>query len=342
MKNKDNLDSKKEKKVNKIKEQLARLREKLASENKHPSFPSKPKFKKTEDKAKQIEAPKKEKKARRKEEPKNKAKEAKDEGALLIHYSTDYTYSGEMRQRPYSESDSPTPNSTYGKTKLEGDNNIEKSGASYLIFKTGWVYSSNGKSFLRTILQLAGEQEELRVVDDQIGTPTWCRSIAEATGTIVEQLLQRGGSSFPETVAEVSGVYHMTCGGRTSWHGFARSILDLADPTPQPQLVGIPTRDYSTPACRPAYSVLSNAKLKATFDIVLPDWVCSYSGDGSGRCEESEGSGDHLIPLTNTCSHQGDQEGVRAGRNSDRVLCSTIIGDACLKFFHNRPKNKPA
>jgi len=200
------------------------------------------------------------------------AEEARTAGAVLIHYSTDYVYSGEARARPYLETDSTDPASVYGKTKLEGDLAIEESGVPYLIFRTSWIYGREGKNFLRTILRLAGEQEELRVVDDQIGTPTWCRSIAESTGKIVGQLLKRGGSSFPETVAEVSGIYHMTCGGRTSWHGFARSILDLADPTPQPQLVGISTKDYPTPACRPAYSVLSNAKLKATFDIVLPDW----------------------------------------------------------------------
>ena len=200
------------------------------------------------------------------------AEEARTVGAALIHYSTDYVYSGEARAKPYLETDSTNPASVYGKTKLEGDLAIEESGVPHLIFRTSWIYGREGKNFLRTILQLAGEQEELRVVDDQIGTPTWCRSIAEATGTIVERLLKRGGSSFPEAIAEVSGVYHMTCGGRTSWHGFARSILDLADPIPQPQLVGIPTKDYPTLAGRPAYSVLSNTKLKATFDIVLPDW----------------------------------------------------------------------
>ncbi len=200
------------------------------------------------------------------------AEEARTAGAVLIHYSTDYVYSGEARAKPYLETDSTNPASVYGKTKLEGDLAIEENGVPHLIFRTSWIYGLEGKNFLRTILQLAGEQEELRVVDDQIGTPTWCRSIAEATGTIIEQLLKRGGSSFSETVAEVSSVYHMTCGGRTSWHGFARSILDLADPIPQSQLVGIPTKDYPTPACRPAYSVLSNAKLKATFDIVLPGW----------------------------------------------------------------------
>ena len=204
--------------------------------------------------------------------PKILAEEAKDEGALLIHYSTDYTYSGEMRQRPYSESDSPTPNSTYGKTKLEGDNNIEKSGASYLIFKTGWVYSSNGKSFLRTILQLAKEKNELRVVNDQTGSPTWCRSIAIATGDIIRNLLTKKNGSLSKAVSGISGAYHMTCQGETSWHGFAQAILELTYPENMPKLFAISTKEYPTAAIRPPYSVLSNTKLKKTFGVKLPHW----------------------------------------------------------------------
>jgi len=204
--------------------------------------------------------------------PKILAEEAKDEGALLIHYSTDYTYSGEMRQRPYSESDSPTPNSTYGKTKLEGDNNIEKSGASYLIFKTGWVYSSNGKSFLRTILQLAKEKNELRVVNDQTGSPTWCRSIAIATGDIIRNLLTKKNGSLSKAVSGISGAYHMTCQGETSWHGFAQAILELTYPENMPKLFAISTKEYPTAAIRPPYSVLSNTKLQKTFGIKLPHW----------------------------------------------------------------------
>ena len=204
--------------------------------------------------------------------PKILAEEAKDEGALLIHYSTDYTYSGEMRQRPYSESDSPTPNSTYGKTKLEGDNNIEKSGASYLIFKTGWVYSSNGKSFLRTILQLAKEKNELRVVNDQTGSPTWCRSIAIATGDIIRNLLTKKNGSLSKAVSGISGAYHMTCQGETSWHGFAQAILELTYPENMPKLFAISTKEYPTAAIRPPYSVLSNTKLQKTFGVKLPHW----------------------------------------------------------------------
>ena len=201
------------------------------------------------------------------------AEEARAGGAVLIHYSTDYAYSGETQNEPYTETTTPAPASVYGKTKLEGDRAIERTGVPHLIFRTSWVYGREGKNFLRTILRLAEERDELRIVNDQTGTPTWCRSIAEATGKIVEQLMNRGEASFAETVSGFSGVYHMTCGGQTSWHGFAQAILDIADPAkPMPRLVGIPTSDYPTPAARPAYSVLSNAKLEETFKIELPDW----------------------------------------------------------------------
>jgi dTDP-4-dehydrorhamnose reductase len=200
------------------------------------------------------------------------AEEAKCGGALLIHYSTDYTYSGEIQQRSYSESDSLAPNSIYGKTKLEGDKSIEQSGASYLIFKTGWVYSSNGKSFLRTILQIAKEKNELRVVNDQTGTPTWCKSIAIATGDVIKNLLAKRSSSLSKAVSNIAGVYHMSCQGETSWHGFAQAILKLTYPENMPKLLAISTKEYPTAAIRPPYSVLSNTKLQKTFGVKLPHW----------------------------------------------------------------------
>ena len=119
------------------------------------------------------------------------AEEAKKLGAVLVHYSTDYTYRGEMRNSPYVESDSSAPISVYGKTKLEGDLAIERSGVSYLIFRTSWVYGLSGKNFLRTVLQLAKERDELRIVDDQLGTPTCCRNISDATETIIKQLIKK-------------------------------------------------------------------------------------------------------------------------------------------------------
>ena len=128
------------------------------------------------------------------------------------------------------------------------------------------------KSFLRTILRLARERDELRVVDDQLGTPTWCRSIADATGKIIKQLPDKGEGSISETVSSISGKYHMTCEGQTRWPGGARAILELTNPGLLPQLVAIPTTEYPTPAARPAYSVLSNAKLHKIFGVKIPPW----------------------------------------------------------------------
>ena len=204
--------------------------------------------------------------------PKILAEEAKDAGAALIHYSTDYTFSGETQKRAYSESDSPAPKSVYGKTKLEGDQAIEMSGVSHLIFKTSWVYSQSGKNFLSTILKLAKEKELLRMVNDQIGAPTWCRSIAIATGEIIQSILDKKGDSLTKSISSIAGVYHMTCQGETSWHGFARAILELTSPEKMPKLLAISTKEYPTPAARPPYSVLSNSKLQKTFGVKLPHW----------------------------------------------------------------------
>ena len=202
--------------------------------------------------------------------PKILAEEAKSNNALLIHYSTDYSYNGKMSHRPYLESDSPSPNSVYGKTKLQGDQAIEKSGVSHLIFRTGWVYSKRGKSFLRTILKLAKEKNELRVVNDQTGTPTWCRNIAEATCKSIKNMLEKREGSLSKTAASISGVYHMTCQGETNWHRFAQTILELSCPDNMPQLLAISTKEYPTPAIRPTYSVLSNTKLQKYFGIQWP------------------------------------------------------------------------
>ena len=204
--------------------------------------------------------------------PKILAEEAMNQSALLIHYSTDYTYSGEMTKRPYLESDSPSPKSVYGITKLEGDRAIKQSGASHLIFKTGWVYSKNGSSFLSKILQLAKERDELRVVNDQIGTPTWCRSISDVTGKIIKQIIEKKEGSLAQISPGISGVYHMTCRGKTNWYEFARAILELTRPEKVPNLLAISTKEYPTPAARPLYSVLSNVKLKKSFGVALPHW----------------------------------------------------------------------
>jgi len=200
------------------------------------------------------------------------AEEAKRVNALLIHYSTDYVFDGTKRT-PYTEEDEPNPINVYGKTKLAGERAIQEVGVPHLIFRTSWVYGIRGKNFLLTILRLARERKELRVVDDQIGSPTWSRMVAEATA----QILARIYSPFAphsSPLTELSGIYHLSAGGQTSWYGFAKAIINYTSHlTPHPLRVSpIPTNKYPTPARRPSYSVLSNAKLNDAFGIVLTDW----------------------------------------------------------------------
>ena len=188
------------------------------------------------------------------------AEEANRLDSLLVHYSTDYVFDGKQ-QGSYSENDPANPLSIYGKTKLAGEEAIRASCAKHLIFRTSWVYGMRGRNFLLTMLRLAQEREEIKVIDDQIGAPTWCRMIAEATSIAV--------SGFRENL---SGTYHMTAGGSTSWHGFAAAILELSSPEKKPALTPIPTEDYPLPAARPQNSILSNEKLQSGFGLQLPDW----------------------------------------------------------------------
>lgn len=191
------------------------------------------------------------------------ASEAKRGGALFVHYSTDYVYPGN-KTTPYVEDDATGPLGEYGRTKLEGDQLIQQSGANYLIFRTAWVYGARGANFLRTMLRLAKDRPELRVVSDQVGAPTWSRMIAEGTAQAIAKAVA--------DPARFSGVYHLTAGGETSWYGFTEAILDVFNPQPRPKLTPITTDQYPTAAKRPAYSVLSNDKLARTFGIRLPDW----------------------------------------------------------------------
>ena len=203
------------------------------------------------------------------------AAEAKCAGALLVHYSTDYVFDG-ASLRPYVEGDAPHPLNVYGETKLAGERAIAASGAAYLILRTSWVYGPRGRNFLLTILAAAAAKPELRVVDDQHGAPTSSLALARAT---VEILAARGAGPLDAAsvgaAKERSGLYHASAGGETTWHGFAQAILERraqrGDFRP-PVLTAIPTREYPTPARRPANSMLSNAKLEATFHVRLADW----------------------------------------------------------------------
>ncbi|MBU1978482.1 MAG: dTDP-4-dehydrorhamnose reductase, partial [Gammaproteobacteria bacterium] len=189
--------------------------------------------------------------------------------ALLIHYSTDYVFDG-TKNGVYTEQDVPNPQSIYGTTKLAGEQAIQAVNGQHIILRTSWVYGGRGKNFLRTILRLAKERDELKIVDDQIGAPTWSRMIAEVTSQILSQV-----TPYPSRLTELSGVYHLTSAGQTSWFGFASAIVELAIQQGadfSPKMLPIPTMAYPLPAPRPENSVMSNEKLQNTFGLSLPDW----------------------------------------------------------------------
>ena len=194
------------------------------------------------------------------------AQEAAQRGALLIHYSTDYVYDG-AKAVPYVETDPTAPLGAYGRSKLAGEAGVRASGCHHLIFRTSWVYAARGANFLRTILRLAAEREELRIVADQIGAPTWARLIAEATAHALRQAMQeRSGGTFD------SGVFHLAAAGETSWHGFASAIVAGRSGLRVKAVMPITTADYPLPAPRPANSRLDTGAFRARFGLVLPDW----------------------------------------------------------------------
>ncbi len=196
------------------------------------------------------------------EAPKVLAEEAAALGARFVHYSTDYVYNGRKDGR-WVETDAPDPLSVYGRTKLEADLAIAATGVRHLVFRLQWVWGTRGGNFVKTMLKLAREREELKVIDDQVGAPTFSRHIAEATAAAIARW------------DDQSGVYHLANGGETSWHGFARAIFE-EDPRREEQIVKsclpIPTSAYPTKATRPLNSRLDQSKLLADFGIKLPDW----------------------------------------------------------------------
>jgi dTDP-4-dehydrorhamnose reductase len=219
------------------------------------------------------------------EAPAVMAEEAKKIGGSLIHFSTEYVFDG-FKTTPDDEDDPANPRNVYGRTKLEGERAIQASGAAHLIFRTAWVYATQGRNFLLTILRLATQREELRIVRDQIGAPTHNSEIANATTKILAQICDNEGGPF--SLPDVNGIYHMTAAGETTWYDFANAILEEAAKTPAAgpwfaaatnnlpliarRVVPITTNEYPTQARRPAYSVLSNARLNRTFSVQLPDW----------------------------------------------------------------------
>jgi len=197
------------------------------------------------------------------------AEEAKALDALLVHYSTDYVFSG-AGQNAWSEDDATGPLSVYGRTKLEGEQAIVRAGCRSLVFRTSWVYASRGGNFAKTMLRLAQERDSLSVIEDQVGAPTGADLIADVTAHAIAAC--RGAS------VGAAGIYHLAAAGHTSWHAYAKFVLERAlrmgvDLRVVPEAVApIPSTAYKTAARRPANSRLDTAKLRATFGLTLPAW----------------------------------------------------------------------
>lgn len=191
--------------------------------------------------------------------------------AWLVHYSTDYVFDGE-KTSPYEENDPPRPLSVYGKTKLEGDQLIVKSGAKHLIFRTSWVYAARGANFAKTMLRLAQERDELQVIADQHGAPTSAELIADVTALALYRIAQT------ENSAAFSGTYNLVASGSTTWHGYAQHVLELAQAhgiklkVVPAAVVPIASEAYPLPAVRPKNSRMNTTKLSNTFNLHLPDW----------------------------------------------------------------------
>ncbi|GHB98852.1 dTDP-4-dehydrorhamnose reductase [Thermomonas carbonis] len=183
--------------------------------------------------------------------------------ALLVHYSTDYVFDGTASE-PYREDDATAPLGVYGTSKLAGEDAIRASGARHAILRTAWVYAAQGRNFLLTMLRLANERDELRVVADQVGAPTSAAWIADATAALIRHGIVEAGT------------WHLVASGHVSWHGFASTIMEDAHAlgllARMPTVVPITTAEFPTPARRPAYSVLDTTRLRNDFGIIPPGW----------------------------------------------------------------------
>jgi dTDP-4-dehydrorhamnose reductase len=198
--------------------------------------------------------------------PRILAHEAARLDAVFVHYSTDYVFDG-SKSSPWLESDPTGPLNFYGASKLAGEQAIAGAGGRYLILRTSWVYGPHGKNFLLTMLRLAGDRDRLTIVDDQTGAPTTSIAIADATRTLIDEILSGAHQDW-------SGIYHLTCAGATTWYGFAQEIFARAGSLlpKTPQVVPIESKDFPTPAKRPRNSVVSNQKLESRFGVRMPAW----------------------------------------------------------------------
>jgi dTDP-4-dehydrorhamnose reductase len=211
------------------------------------------------------------------------AEEARKIGAVVVHYSTDYIFDG-SKTTAYIESDPAGPLNVYGRSKLAGEMALTASGAAHLTFRTSWVYGATGNNFVRSILRLARERDHLKIVADQHGGPTWSLELARMTADVVgqmERLARKNQCALSDAVLPLSGVYHATGSGETTWYGFAvQAIAELQKRDPGAKLASvepIPTSEYPTPAKRPMNSRLDCSKLERTFGWRMPEWSDSLT-----------------------------------------------------------------
>jgi dTDP-4-dehydrorhamnose reductase len=196
------------------------------------------------------------------------AREAASIDAWLLHYSTDYVFDG-SGSRPWKEDDITGPLSIYGRTKLDGEQLIRASGCHHLILRTSWVYAARGANFARTMIKLAAERDELRVVDDQVGAPTGADLLADVTAHLLCSAMAR---------PELSGIYHVVAAGETNWHAYARAVIEWARAHELPvrvasdRIVAVPSSAYPTAARRPLNSRLDTQRLQRTFGLTMPHW----------------------------------------------------------------------
>lgn len=205
-------------------------------------------------------------------------------GIPLVHYSTDYVFAGNG-ETPWKETDATGPLSAYGRSKLAGEQAIAASGCKHLILRTSWVYDADGKNFVNTMLRFGAEREEMKVVADQFGAPSYAPHLAQATLAALANA--QALHAFP------SGIYHFCNAGVTSWHGFAQAIFNAARalglPVAVKNLLAITTAEYPTPAARPANSRMDCSKLKQVVSVTLPDWQ-----DGLNACMEHKRESNRL------------------------------------------------
>jgi dTDP-4-dehydrorhamnose reductase len=201
------------------------------------------------------------------------AEEMTKTGGLIVHYSTDYVFDG-TKDGAWVEEDTPNPLSAYGRTKLAGERAVRAAGGACLVFRTSWVYGRRGGNFMLTMIRLAKERDELRVVADQHGAPTWCRTLADVTAKVIGRAWVTP-EERDRTREESSGIYHLTNGGVTTWHGFAEAIVTAAPELAHRRHVKvtpITTAEYPLPARRPVNSLLDNSKLEKAFAIRQTHW----------------------------------------------------------------------